>query len=957
MAGSNFSITAIIGVNSSRMAKGLKAAAAKMTVWAKATMAKVGALIKAGMLVATAAFGAAATSGIREFASFEKGMNEVFTLLPGMSKSAMDAMSDQVLATSKKMGVLPEEVVPSLYQALSAGVPPGNVFEFLEVAIKGAKAGVATTEESVDALSSVVNAYGSDMISAAQASDIMFSTVKKGKTTYPELAAALYNVTPAAASAGVGFEQVGAALATMTAQGVPTKVATTQIRQAILAMQAPNAAMTKNFAAAGLNAADLAEVMKGPGGLTKAMEMVIAVSGGNKTAMAQMFRSVEALQAAMILTGGEGKAFAANLAEMTGAAGATNTAFGQMDQGISRAFENLSARFKVALITMGKAFAPLIEMVMPALFNIIGAMEKLPWTKLLNGFLSVWTIGLKPTFDAIINAIRTLPWQNLIDFLLPVANLVIKTIQKLGSIFVSLSPLIIPAIEVLTGYFVVVYGKIAILISFLESVAGKIGAVFKTMLEIVSAAMSFLISPSAAKFEWLKEFVTKKFQELGGNLGAAFSGIWGAIRDQFGGMAGSVTSIFQGLLGSLWGGFKNFMANIPGLGDAIEELGVIFAGIRAEIGGEIAALVDAFSGMFGAVKSNVEGTSMFQKVISYLASSFGEILVSLVKFIGNMAQLLAMIVKIVIRVVTQLAPALKEILPVALKVAGAFVYFLIEGIKAAIGIINFLIKTILKMQPVFMFIVDVVTGFVAAVGEGLKAIFGFFAWLYMGIKASLGKLAEDFTTAFFAIKDTVNGVIDFIMGLFKALKDFVYWVLFGGTITKDFQKAFEYIWGIVKAALTAIFAVFDKFKEIVSTVLSGIAQVFSTIFEGITLIVQTLGKVVSSVFKTIGSQITKILGAFKGMAKVIEGIFGKVLDLGGKALDMAGGLVKGAGSALGGIASKLGIGGGGKGKSVRPQVSASALQTSLKPILTKLTSMDKSLKSIDRALKGKFVNQ
>ena len=76
---------------------------------------------------ALAAFGAAS---LKEFASFEKGMLEVFTLLPGISKKAMDKMSDQTLELAQKMGTLPEEVVPALYSALSAGVPPGNVFNF-----------------------------------------------------------------------------------------------------------------------------------------------------------------------------------------------------------------------------------------------------------------------------------------------------------------------------------------------------------------------------------------------------------------------------------------------------------------------------------------------------------------------------------------------------------------------------------------------------------------------------------------------------------------------------------------------------------------------------------------------------------------------------------------------------------------------------------------------------------
>ena len=39
---------------------------------------------------------------------------------------------------------------------------------------------------------------------------------------------------PAAVAAGVNFAEVSAALGVMTAQGIPTRVATTQLRQAML---------------------------------------------------------------------------------------------------------------------------------------------------------------------------------------------------------------------------------------------------------------------------------------------------------------------------------------------------------------------------------------------------------------------------------------------------------------------------------------------------------------------------------------------------------------------------------------------------------------------------------------------------------------------------------------------------------------------------------------------------
>ena len=120
----------------------------------------------AAMLGVGAAITGVAVAGLREFATLERGMNEVFTLAPAMSAEAMGKMTDDVRSFSREMGTSTTEVVPALYQAISAGVPTENVFTFLETANKAAIGGVTDLETAVDGISSVVNAYGEDVIDA-----------------------------------------------------------------------------------------------------------------------------------------------------------------------------------------------------------------------------------------------------------------------------------------------------------------------------------------------------------------------------------------------------------------------------------------------------------------------------------------------------------------------------------------------------------------------------------------------------------------------------------------------------------------------------------------------------------------------------------------------------------------------------------------------------------------------
>ncbi|HUW85457.1 MAG TPA: phage tail tape measure protein, partial [Methanoregula sp.] len=178
---------------------------------------------------------------------FETAMSEVFTLMPGMSKEAMDEMAKQTRDLSVEMGASTDEMVPALYQAISAGIPADNVFEFMRTANSAAVGGVTDLETAVDGITSVINAYGQDSLSATEATDQMFTAVKLGKTNFEELSRSLFNVIPTASSLGVKFGDVSASIAAMTAQGVPTKIATTQMRQALIELSKDGGETSETF--------------------------------------------------------------------------------------------------------------------------------------------------------------------------------------------------------------------------------------------------------------------------------------------------------------------------------------------------------------------------------------------------------------------------------------------------------------------------------------------------------------------------------------------------------------------------------------------------------------------------------------------------------------------------------------------------------------------------------------
>lgn len=316
-----------------------------------------------GAVVGAAAAAGAAIVGIGiegfdAFSEFQGKMNEVFTLLPGISQKGMGDMTNQVKAFAKEFGVLPDKVVPALYQALSSGIPPDNVFEFLKASQKAAVGGATDLTVAVDGISSVVNAYGSKIIDATKASDLMFTAVKLGKTNFAELSASLFNVIPTAASLGVKFGDVTAALAAMTVQGTPTSVATTQLRQMFVELSQASSKAAKTFT--DMSGKTFADFIAGGGNVQDALKLMEGAAQKSNVRLSDLFSSVEAGQAALALTGQGAQTFSTDIAAMQGAAGATDTAFNTMQSGVGKSIDKLKAAWAVGLLNLGEKLSPFV---------------------------------------------------------------------------------------------------------------------------------------------------------------------------------------------------------------------------------------------------------------------------------------------------------------------------------------------------------------------------------------------------------------------------------------------------------------------------------------------------------------------------------------------------------------------------------------------------------------------
>lgn len=172
---------------------------------------------------------------VKKGTEFEETWANVTTMLSGPAYKAAEDMKKELLRMSPVLGGV-TELAKGMYQVLSASIEPAKAIEFLGTAAMSAKAGVTDVFTAVDALTTIINAYALATEDAMRVSDVMFMTVKRGKLTYEGLAHSLGPVVAIAAQLNISFEEVAAAMATLTRQGIEVRTAGVAIRQVLVAV-------------------------------------------------------------------------------------------------------------------------------------------------------------------------------------------------------------------------------------------------------------------------------------------------------------------------------------------------------------------------------------------------------------------------------------------------------------------------------------------------------------------------------------------------------------------------------------------------------------------------------------------------------------------------------------------------------------------------------------------------
>ena len=765
----------------------------------------------AGTIGTITALGAAIYAGpVKKSIEFENQMANVSTLLdgdiPAISARVAELRKD-IINLSNATGVGTDNLTDGLYQVISAFGDSAESAKLLEIASKAAKAGGATTADSINLLSAVTKGYGDISAEAQQkAADLAFQTVKLGQTSFPELASSMGKVIPLASTLSVKQEDLFGAMSTLTGVTGETAEVATQLKATMQGFLSPSTNMAKSLEKLGYaTGKDLLESK----GLQGALDLLKESVGGNELEFAKLFSSVEAQTAVLSLAGEQADNFRNKTTQMYEAGGAAQSAFEKATNTTAAKIERAKTALSNLGLVLADTFLPYVstaaEKLSVLITNFSAWAQENP--KLLSTLVKVGgaVLGLKAAGQAAkigfleLNGAR-LTIQKGFEGIRTVFNL--ARIDSAG-----FSGTLKGVAKNVIGYF----GGIG-------SAAGGAGRAFTGL------------------FSGTK--IGNLFSGIGGAAGGLFSKAFSGIGGLATGAAGKVTGIFAragskiaaGPLGKIGGvvgkGFSKLttmIAPLQKLGGAIlGPFGGIAGKILPVVGviGLIIAAVQIFRDHLDDIRAGVEkvfgpaGVAVFDNIVGVI-TNIGNTIKGIFSD-GNLASAREFINGIFGEQGVAVFDTFVSIMQTVGGVIGQFISFIDTSVKPVIEeLFAFIVTTVLpQIAQTFVEWGPTITGVIQSIWEIFQtvatAVMGIIQALMPTIQSLIGTYLE-------AIRSVIGGVLTAIQGLLN---------VFAGIFTGDWSRVWEGVKGIFSGVWEAI-------KGIAKGAMNGIIDIINGLIGGL----------------------------------------------------------------------------------------------------------------------------
>ena len=775
--------------------------------------------------------------------SYETALAKVSTIADTQAVP-LEKFSQEILALSNSTGVAATAIAEDVYNAISAGQASGDAVNFVTNSTMLAKAGFAETSQTLDVLTTILNAYGMSADKVGTVSDMLVQIQNKGKVTVGELSSVMGKIIPTANSYNVSLEQLGATYAIMTSKGIAAAETTTYANSMLNEMGKSGTTADKALRqAAGKGFADLMASGMSLGDVLAILQTEAEKSG--KT-IADMFGSAEAGKAAVSLLSNGVDGFNASVADMINSTGMTQSAFDKM----AGTTENKMAKAKNSItnlgIVLGQNLLPIAGNVADKVAVLVTKVAEFAQEnpKLVQTVLKVAAglaafkiagLGAKLGFLHIKSGFTT-------------AKIVLETFKSKAALAQVASAGLVSKLRAAGSGIMSIFGGMG---SGLGKVAGLVLKPFSLLGGKLGGILSGLGSVIAkSPLGSIGKFITAGFGKLGGviaPIGNIFKKVLGPI--------GKIGSSLLGPLGGIAGKLFPVVGIVTGVITAVQLLRNHFDEVRAAIGrifGEgglavfdkIVAVVttvgETIKGVFsdgnlGAARDKIEeifgakGTAVFDSFINII-NSVRSTLSTLVGFITE-----------------HIVPIAEDILSVIIT---NVIPGILNGIQAAAPVIMEIVRSIADFIAGIM---PIIGGFIAGIMPVIREIITFIQTYVLPV------IQEVFNFI-------VAEVLPFIAQGIQTLGSIITTVL--SAVLPVVQTVFQTIWSIIQPIMQQILTV-------VQAVLPAVLSIFQNVFN-------TIGNIINAVQQVLSGIIQFITGVFTGnwsqAWEGIKSIFGGIWD-------------------------------------------------------------------------------
>ncbi len=316
---------------------------------------KTGTALTKGLTVPIVGAGTAVT---KMAVDYESSFAKVSTLL---DSNVVDfgKYKNDILDASSESKVAVDDFSEAVYSSISAGVDQTKAIGFTTEAMKLAKGGFTTGAKSVDILTTAINGYNLNAEDATRISDLLITTQNLGKTTVDELASSMGSVIPVANSVNFGVEELSASYALLTKNGIATAESGTYLKNMLSELGKSGSITDQTLRE--LTGKGFAQLKSEGASTSDILNMLSDAAEADGKTLKDMFGSVEAGSAALVLAKGDGEEYNEMLRGMEKSAGATQKAFEKMDATPAERMKGALNELKNEGIKFGDAFVPVIE--------------------------------------------------------------------------------------------------------------------------------------------------------------------------------------------------------------------------------------------------------------------------------------------------------------------------------------------------------------------------------------------------------------------------------------------------------------------------------------------------------------------------------------------------------------------------------------------------------------------